>query len=430
MEADVAAGRQSTVLHLKELIRQRIESTSAVSSGLELSYNSYTLDNTDTLEHLSGKFNWGGTSDCISLVASYAEHRGERQDSEPCSPAPLRFRTGSGASITSPSAAPGAMSISGTYCGPRAFSRSMDGFSETKTGEQDLIAEVFSHAAPNATSMAPYQYAIQQSLYRPLCTSEAPSQQYPVNSGERAILEQQHHNLEAPAADGREQDHAPRDQRRAAALWLLLKLAFGVYVLSQNGSIERIVLLHVAAFIIFLHQTGRLRIVRRVVPQPQERPEDPAADAGHQAPASADSQNDGPSPHAHATDGSISSSSAPSGSSKAADSRQKMAPMMSGCKSQRNEESMPNERKGLAGCPLSADHQDLAQPTADEYDLQEHVQDEERARTEEEQPPRLSSWCRVEHALLMFVTSLVPAPPPEIEPALANAAAAADNRAM
>ncbi|KAF9356816.1 hypothetical protein BGX34_009739 [Mortierella sp. NVP85] len=55
----------------------------------------------------------------------------------------------------------------------------------------------------------------------------------------------------AAAADGNAQDHA-RDQRRAASLWLLMKLAFGIYLFSQNGSIERIVLLHIAALIIFL----------------------------------------------------------------------------------------------------------------------------------------------------------------------------------
>jgi len=59
----------------------------------------------------------------------------------------------------------------------------------------------------------------------------------------------------AVAAGGRElnaRDLAVRDQRRAASLWLFLKLAFGVYLFSQNGSIERIVLLNIAALIIFL----------------------------------------------------------------------------------------------------------------------------------------------------------------------------------
>jgi hypothetical protein len=57
----------------------------------------------------------------------------------------------------------------------------------------------------------------------------------------------------AIAPEGNAQDQAAaRGQRRAASLWLLLKLAFGVYLFSHNGSIERIVLLYVAALVIFL----------------------------------------------------------------------------------------------------------------------------------------------------------------------------------
>jgi hypothetical protein len=49
------------------------------------------------------------------------------------------------------------------------------------------------------------------------------------------------------------QEIAARDQRRAASLWLLMKLAFGVYLFGQNGSIERLVLLHIVALVIFLY---------------------------------------------------------------------------------------------------------------------------------------------------------------------------------
>lgn len=105
--------------------------------------------------------------------------------------------------------------------------------------------------------LVPYSYLplIQLQQRSPFPALYAPgdlSQQYLADSRDRTLHRQEYHNLDAPAQDGREQDHAPRDQRRAAALWLFLKLAFGVYVFSQNGSIERIVLLHVAAFIIFL----------------------------------------------------------------------------------------------------------------------------------------------------------------------------------
>ena len=49
------------------------------------------------------------------------------------------------------------------------------------------------------------------------------------------------------------QEIAARDQRRAASLWLLMKLAFGIYLFGQNGSIERLVLLHIEALVIFLY---------------------------------------------------------------------------------------------------------------------------------------------------------------------------------
>ncbi|KAF0447595.1 homocysteine-responsive endoplasmic reticulum-resident ubiquitin-like domain member 2 protein [Gigaspora margarita] len=60
-----------------------------------------------------------------------------------------------------------------------------------------------------------------------------------------------------------QQDAAARNQRRAATLWLIVKLGFLVYIFSQNASTERMILLYFMAFVIFLHQTGRLRIVRR-----------------------------------------------------------------------------------------------------------------------------------------------------------------------
>ncbi|CAG8446547.1 11148_t:CDS:2 [Ambispora gerdemannii] len=58
-------------------------------------------------------------------------------------------------------------------------------------------------------------------------------------------------------------DIGARNRRRAATFWLLLKLGFLVYIFSQHASIERVILLHIFALVIFLYQTGRLRIVRR-----------------------------------------------------------------------------------------------------------------------------------------------------------------------
>ncbi|GBC05327.1 hypothetical protein RclHR1_06180012 [Rhizophagus clarus] len=73
---------------------------------------------------------------------------------------------------------------------------------------------------------------------------------------------QQQQPLVAPVEE-QNHDNAARNQRRAATLWLVVKLGFLVYVFSQNASAERMILLYISALVIFLYQTGRLRIVRR-----------------------------------------------------------------------------------------------------------------------------------------------------------------------
>merc|ERR1719453_7487 len=49
-------------------------------------------------------------------------------------------------------------------------------------------------------------------------------------------------------------------------LKLLLKLAFFVYVLGQDGNEQRMICLAIGAVIIFLAQTGRLDFVHRLMP--------------------------------------------------------------------------------------------------------------------------------------------------------------------
>ncbi|KAJ3416714.1 hypothetical protein HDV05_000544 [Chytridiales sp. JEL 0842] len=77
--------------------------------------------------------------------------------------------------------------------------------------------------------------------------------------------------LAAPADD----EFGPPANANAAAnpqnqLWLLAKLAFAVTLFSQNASTTRTVILHVAAILIFLFQTGMVRVqwVRGVLPPP------------------------------------------------------------------------------------------------------------------------------------------------------------------
>ena len=66
-------------------------------------------------------------------------------------------------------------------------------------------------------------------------------------------------------------------------LKLLVKLAFFVYILGQDGTHQRLLLLTLGAALIFLAQTGRLEFVNRIMdavptfqeaPPPPPRPED------------------------------------------------------------------------------------------------------------------------------------------------------------
>jgi hypothetical protein len=55
----------------------------------------------------------------------------------------------------------------------------------------------------------------------------------------------------------------PVNAQRAASIWLALKLYFVVFILCQGASLERILLFHAIALVMFMYQTGRLRVVVR-----------------------------------------------------------------------------------------------------------------------------------------------------------------------
>ncbi|CAG8453957.1 9398_t:CDS:2 [Paraglomus occultum] len=54
-----------------------------------------------------------------------------------------------------------------------------------------------------------------------------------------------------------------RLQRRRHNFALIFKLGLFIYIFAHDASPERLILLHLLAFVIYLYQTGRLRIVRR-----------------------------------------------------------------------------------------------------------------------------------------------------------------------
>ncbi|KAF7722291.1 hypothetical protein EC973_003475 [Apophysomyces ossiformis] len=60
--------------------------------------------------------------------------------------------------------------------------------------------------------------------------------------------------------------HRARNEvQRATSIWLAMKLIVILFIMCQGANIYRIVFFHIAAFIFFLYQTGRLRVVIRRV---------------------------------------------------------------------------------------------------------------------------------------------------------------------
>ncbi|KAG0299775.1 hypothetical protein BGZ98_009771 [Dissophora globulifera] len=227
----------------------------------------------------------------------------------------------------------------------------------------------------------------------------------------------------AGAADPNAQDIVARDQRRAASLWLLMKLAFGVYVFSQNGSIERIVLLHIAALVIFLHQTGRLRIVRRIGNPPGDAPQEQVVNAGQQTQAV--------NGQARAATTTSTSTATPTTSSDGTHVNNNNP--MNDQQGQSSSSTSVHGSNGLTAAGSSSHSQPVQNPAAASAGTSAAsldgsnapgAQTQQAHDTTQQQPqPRVSTWRSIEHALLTFVTSLVPAPPPEIDQAVANAAA-------
>jgi hypothetical protein len=73
----------------------------------------------------------------------------------------------------------------------------------------------------------------------------------------RPQVPEQNQQQAQPVRRGPQEGQQPA---REPWLWLIIKLAFMVYVFSQGGSTTRTVLLSIGAFMIFLYQTGIVRI--------------------------------------------------------------------------------------------------------------------------------------------------------------------------
>jgi len=169
------------------------------------------------------------------------------------------------------------------------------------------------------------------------------------------------------------------------------------------------------------HQTGRLRIVRRIGQPPADGPQqDHARNAGQQttAPPTAQAQQTTTTTTTTTTTFTSPDNNNPlngheqtgSGSSSASSSSNPTA-TSSHVTSSHTQSAPSNSANSTVNSTSAAENTQGSQSQ-----LQEGTP----------QQPRVSTWRSIEHALLTFVTSLVPAPPPEIDPAVANAAAAGE----
>ncbi|KAG0277482.1 hypothetical protein BGZ95_005880 [Linnemannia exigua] len=450
--------RQCSVMEVKEIIVTRLD-TKLTIADQRLIFGGRILDDKETLDRVFDKVDCSSISPTIHLVVSQRHEPRQTQQqtphhssTTPTSPAPLRFR---GNSDNAPSSAPAnnnsTAATSGTNLNGFAFTPFTSATTTAAAGAIDGRAETdaSSSTTTNTTAFSPFPSCVGGV---PVMVSLAPqAMQYVLVNGMPYLVpaaylpllhyqQMQHtygqfqfsadgssffpslqnvsnynHNNnpiadQARAGAANAQEIAARDQRRAASLWLLMKLAFGIYLFGQNGSIERIVLLHIAALIIFLHQTGRLRIVRRIVPTP------PAEDAGQGA-ANAVPGVAAPQPTPQTTTSTTTTTTTSTSTSNSAEdgatatsssTSTSTSSSTSSHTSTSTSESTTTQQQQLGG-----DAQTLTQETAAAVVIQ----------------PRVSPWRSLEHALLTFVTSLVPAPQPDID-AAAAAAAAAGERGM
>ncbi|KAG0087553.1 hypothetical protein BGZ92_007230 [Podila epicladia] len=430
----VMVSRQTTIHELKELIVTRLDTKPSIVSVADqrLIFGGRILDDKDTLNHIFDKVE-DNDAPTIHLMVSH-----KFIQSAPDSPE-LRFRhTTTSAPAPSftptPTTTSGATGVTGATSGSNLNPQHSHSTTPSETQQHYYDPNVHSMCMP--TLHQPYQYVLvngmpylipaaslsllhlqHMHMYShgsTIMTQDGtplyhiPAYMDPAHQANIAAIAaavNTNRPIEVPPLNA--QEIAARDQRRAASLWLIMKLAFAVYLFSQNGSLERIVLLHIAALIIFLHQTGRLRIVRRIAPQPGQAPDgapganlnntnDNINNASVNRPQ--DAQGTDPQQTTTATHTTMtSSSSGPSEGSSSSEATQD--PSSSGTNHQDIDTQMAREASSSSSNPPHDNHQQ-----------------------EQPLPARVSPWRNIEHALLTFVTSLVPAPPPEIDPAVAAAA--------
>ncbi|KAF9381273.1 hypothetical protein CPC16_009917 [Podila verticillata] len=435
----VKVSRQTTIHELKELIVTRLDTKPAVVSAADqrLIFGGRILNDKDTLNHIFDKVE-DNDAPTIHLMVSH-----KFIPSAPVSPEVRLRRTSSTSTPTAPSSTPSAATTTSTTGATSGTNlNAQNSFSAMPSESQHYYDPNTTHSnmyMPMSPLHQPYQYVLVNGMpyLMPASLSLLHLQHIHMHNHGTFVTAQdgaplyhiptymdpaQHQaNIAAAIAAAvntnrpidvvpplNAQEIAARDQRRAASLWLIMKLAFAVYLFSQNGSLERVVLLHIAALIIFLHQTGRLRIVRRIVPQPGQAPDGaPGANLNNNNAFINAGPQDTPGDTQPTTTSTTttnttmaSSSSGPSEGSSSSEAST-LDHSSSGTSHQETDTLTREASSSSSSNPSPLDNQQQDQPL----------------------PARVSPWRNIEHALLTFVTSLVPAPPPEIDPAVAAAAA-------
>ncbi|KAG0228654.1 hypothetical protein B0O80DRAFT_452979 [Mortierella sp. GBAus27b] len=446
----VAVSRECSILELKEIIVTRLDTKPSIADQ-RLIFCGRILDDKETLHHVFEKLNCTDSSPTIHLVVP-PRFRGTTQSTAPVPPAAPSQSTAATSATN--------LNTHNTFT-PFESTPAQEDRTENSPGSSSTSSHHFPGMDSACAQLTPAQLSLQQPMqyvlvngmpylvpaaYMPMLYQQHFMQQTPhmyygalmMNADGRpyfqpAMMGNQPHVATAgpgeglaAAAEGNAQENAARDQRRAASLWLLMKLAFGVYIFSQNGSIERIVLLHIAALVIFLHQTGRLRIVRRIGNPPGDVPQqDPGRNTPQQAAAPPGAQ--GQQTTTTTTTTATTTFTTTDNNIPLNDNEQPGSSTSNASSSNTTSTTPSSGRSSNSHASSSQSNQANTTPTS--TGTTESVQGAQTQQQEgTPQQPRVSTWRSIEHALLTFVTSLVPAPPPEIDPAVANAAAAAGER--
>ncbi|OZJ03739.1 hypothetical protein BZG36_03083 [Bifiguratus adelaidae] len=199
--------------------------------------------------------------------------------------------------------------------------------------------------------------------------------------------------------------------RRSATIWLAVKLLFLLFIFSQNAGLGKVIIMHVAALLWFLWQTGRVRVnvVRlnnNAARQPQEAanaPRTPSTPPTSQLNANAATQE-----NADVVDQNISSTSAP------ADSKASVPE--------------PRESNSIEDASNAHTHEEATPPIGATSTTQSNRPSSENAGSAQSNGPGSTQPIvpllrRMEHGFLTFVASLLPTH--GTDPALAAAAAQA-----